>query len=56
MLTDAAAWQPRIKKGKPTLYNHAINGFNTMLPKGGNPQLSDSQVKAAVDYMLNTVQ
>ncbi|MDQ4147107.1 MAG: hypothetical protein M3120_05395 [Pseudomonadota bacterium] len=27
-----------------------------MPPKGGNPSLSNAQVKAAVDYMLNAAQ
>lgn len=50
---DKAAWAPRIAKGKDTLYQHALHGFNNMPPKGGNPSLSDADVKAAVDYMIN---
>ena len=57
---DAAVWEARIAKGIDTLYNNAINGFTGdmgMMPsKGGNPNLSDDEVKAAVDYMLNQVQ
>lgn len=57
---DAAAWGPRIEKGIDTLYDHAINGFvgdMGMMPgKGGNLALSDDEVKAAVDYMVNQVQ
>ena len=39
------------------LYDHAINGFfgpdYTMMPeRGGNPDLSDEQVRLAVDYMV----
>ena len=49
---DAAAWEPRIAQGIETLYDHAINGINTMPAKGGNTSLSDDSVKAAVDYML----
>lgn len=50
-------WAPRIAKGKPTLYKHALHGFSSggplaMPPKGGNPALSDAQIKAAVDYMV----
>ena len=56
MLGDAGAWGPHIAKGKDTLYTHAINGFNAMPAKGGNPALSDDEVKAAVDFMLSKVQ
>lgn len=50
-------WAPRIAKGKATLYKHALHGFSSggplaMPPKGGNPALSDAEVKSAVDYMV----
>lgn len=54
---DAAAWANRIAKGEAILYEHAIQGFTgetgVMPPKGGRMDLSDEQVKAAVDYMLS---
>lgn len=54
---DVAVWAPRIAQGIDTLYEHSIKGFtgNTgMMPaKGGNPSLSDEEVKAAVDFMVN---
>lgn len=53
---DAAAWSPRLEKGTETLYSHAINGFNAMPPKGGNPSLSDAEVKAAVDHLIESVE
>ncbi len=57
---DAAAWGPRIEKGIDTLYEHALNGFTGdlgMMPaKGGNPALSDDEVKAAVDFIVGKVQ
>ena len=57
---DATAWEPRIKKGSDVLYANAINGYTGelgMMPaKGGNPALSDEEVKAAVDYIINQVQ
>ena len=51
------AWDVRIAQGKATLYLHALNGFmgpaGTEMPaRGGNDALSDSEVKAAVDYMV----
>ena len=55
---NAEEWAPRIAQGIDTLYNHAVNGFTGaqgfMMPaKGGNPALSDEEVKAAVDYMIS---
>jgi cytochrome c5 len=50
---DKAAWAPRIAQGKDTLYNAALHGLRAMPAKGGNPSLSDADVKAAVDYMVN---
>jgi cytochrome c5 len=52
---DAAAWKARIAQGVPTLHNHAINGIRAMPAKGGNPSLSDAEVKAAVDYLVAQV-
>jgi cytochrome c5 len=52
---DKAAWQPRIAQGKQVLYSSALNGIGAMPAKGGHPQLSDDQVKAAVDYMVGAV-
>lgn len=57
---DAAAWAPRIAKGRPTLLKHALKGFfgpdsSMMPPRGGNDRLSDAEVGAALDYMLALV-
>lgn len=49
---DKAAWAPRIAQGKSTLYEHAIKGIRMMPAKGGNAALSDTEVKAAVDYLV----
>lgn len=46
-----ADWAPRKAKGKPTLYDHAIKGFNAMPAKGGCAACSDDEIKVAVDYM-----
>lgn len=56
---DRGAWGPRIAAGKPTLYQHAIEGFQGsvgfMPARGGRSDLSDDAVKAAVDYMVAQV-
>ena len=53
---DKGAWGPRIAQGKDTLFKHAIGGFTgksgTMPAKGGNPALSDDEVKAAVTHLM----
>lgn len=56
---DAAEWKRRLASAgsKEVLYEHAIKGFSPpggipMLPKGGNPTLTDAEVKAGVDYIL----
>lgn len=53
---DAAAWAPRLEKGVEALYSSAINGLGIMPPKGGNPNLTDAEVKAAVDHLIAPVQ
>ena len=60
-LGDAAAWAPRIEQGNDILYERAINGYTgsagmPMPAKGGNPSLSDDDVKAAVDYIVSSSQ
>lgn len=57
---DSEAWSDRIAKGIETLYQHAIEGFQgnagVMPAKGGNPGLSDEEVKAAVDFMVESAE
>lgn len=55
-LGDKAAWAPRLAAGQETLYTHSLQGFNAMPAKGGNPALSDDEVKAAVDWMASQAQ
>lgn len=58
VLGDAEAWSPRISKGLDALYDNAINGFNNnMMPaRGLCMDCSDDDVRATVDYMLESVQ
>ncbi len=49
---DKAAWAPRIAQGNDTLYKNAIVGKNAMPPKGGAADLSDDEIKRAVDHVV----
>ncbi|BBI54883.1 hypothetical protein HORIV_73040 [Vreelandella olivaria] len=56
MLGDSEAWAARLEKGADELYASAINGIGAMPAKGGNPNLSDEEVMAIVDYMMAEAQ
>jgi len=55
-LGDKGQWAKRIAKGVDTLYASAVNGVQgsagVMPARGGNPALSNAEVKAAVDYIV----
>ncbi len=57
-LTDTAAWSARVKEhGRDQLVARAIKGFSTpagdeMPSRGGNDDLTDAQVAAAVDHII----
>jgi cytochrome c5 len=55
-LGDQAQWKARLAKGTKALYVSALNGISSsagvMPAKGGNVSLSETEVKAAVDYIL----
>lgn len=59
LLTDLASWQPRIEQGAEVLRDHVINGYQgsagVMPAKGGRTDLSDAEVLAAMQYMLDQV-
>lgn len=46
-------WGPRIAQGLDTLTKHALEGIRQMPPRGGNPDLSDTEVIRAIVYMAN---
>ncbi len=48
-------WKARIAQGMPVLLDHSINGFKGMPARGGNPTLSDEDMKKAVAFMLEQV-
>lgn len=50
---DKAAWAPLIAQGIDSLTANTIKGKGMMPPKGGKPNLSDADIKAAVQYMVD---
>ena len=55
ILGNPKMWGKRITQGEDTLVSHALNGFNMMPPRGGNPALSDEEIRHAVQYMMSLV-
>lgn len=53
VLGDKEAWSEISSKGMEEVYANGINGINAMPPKGGNMDLSDTQMKDVIDYMIN---
>lgn len=56
-ITSTRAWAPRIEQGMDVLVDHALHGFvgpkyTEMPARGGNKNLSDSDIKAAVAFMV----
>jgi cytochrome c5 len=52
---DKDAWAPRVAQGRKMLFEHTKYGFNGMPARGGNDSLSDKELTAALDYMINQV-
>jgi cytochrome c5 len=57
VIGDAAAWDARVAQGMDVLVGHAINGFQgetgVMPARAGRPDLSDEEIVAAIEYMLD---
>ena len=58
-LGDHDAWAARIAQGMDTLIDHALHGFSSstgvMPRKGGRVDLSDEEIIAAIQYMVEQV-
>ena len=57
MTGDTAAWSARVNSGIESMNNNAINGYQGdagfMPAKGGRTDLSDDEIIAAVQYMVD---
>ena len=50
---DKAAWAPRIASGNAALLKTALNGKGGMPARGGGADLTDAELKAAVEYIVS---
>lgn len=50
---DKSAWSTRLASGNAALLKSATNGKNAMPARGGAMDLSDAELKAAVDYLVS---
>ena len=50
---DKAAWAPRIATGMATLVKVATEGKNAMPPRGGDATLTDAELKATVEFLVD---
>ena len=53
IIGDKAAWAPRLAEGEAAVLAFATNGKNSMPARGGAPDLTDEELKAAVDYLTS---
>jgi cytochrome c5 len=50
---DQKAWEKRASRGLTSLTTTALKGIRQMPSHGGNPALSDVEIKRAITYMVN---
>jgi cytochrome c5 len=50
---DKAAWGKHIGEGLEHLTQNAIKGMGQMPPRGGNPDLTDTEIARAIVFMAN---
>ena len=59
-LGEVEAWKERLPKGIDAMVTIVIEGVQgysgAMPPRGGNPGLSDEQIREAVQYILDQLQ
>jgi len=56
---ERALWAPRIAQGFDVLLKHAMEGYTgnsgVMPARGGNPSLNDDQMRATVQWMVDSI-
>ena len=51
-INDFNAWKPRLQKGVENLVRSAITGHNAMPSRAGMDNLSDTDLRNAVTYLV----
>ena len=46
-------WEPRLTQGLTGLVNNALSGIRAMPAKGGDPSLTEANLRDAISYMLD---
>ena len=49
---NSEAWDERLAKGMETLWEHTLQGFNAMPPKGTCMACSEEELRGAMEYMV----
>lgn len=50
---DKAAWAPHLKEGLQAMLKNAITGIKAMPPRGGQADLTDTELARAIVFMAN---
>jgi cytochrome c5 len=56
ILGNKKMWAKRAPQGEEVLLEHASQGYGLMPAKGGNTDLTDDEVAAAIKYMLSQLE
>ena len=56
ILGNKAMWEKRVTQGIPVLVEHASNGHGLMPAKGGNMELSETDIEKAIRFMVSKIQ
>lgn len=54
-LGDKTAWTPRVANGRDILVTSVMKGKGNMPVKAGNPSLTEKDIRAAIEYMLEQI-
>lgn len=56
ILGNLAMWKNRKDQPLETLVSHAIEGYGLMPAKGGNTELTEDEIREAIQFMLSKLE